>query len=216
MADKEQVKPLSSPYRLRSDEEEPIPVPLFDLQHRRYILCFGCFAATLLIVVTVILVLFFTVLHIKDPVMRINEFTIQGFELFNSTTIRPDVNVTLSAELSVKNPNAVSLKFDDTTTSVYYGGVLVGQAKTVLGKAKARRTVRVDVAVDIDERKMVAVPSLRSDLGSSVLTLSSSTRIVGKVKILNKDKFVAVAMNCTMTYNVTNQAIQQERRCKRV
>ncbi|GMY30436.1 late embryogenesis abundant protein At1g64065-like [Fagus crenata] len=211
MAEREQVKPLAPAgyHTSRSDEEEILSNQL-KLKQRKYIKCCGCFTALLLILAVLIIVLAFTVFHIRDPMVRINALRIQNLELANGT-VRQDVNITLIAGVSVKNPNAASFIYSNSTTTIYYHGVMVGEARIPSGKAKARHTMSMNITVDIIPSKVLAVPSLKSDLFSGGLNMSSHTKMRGQVKILNiAKKNVVVNINCTMTYNFSSQAIQDQ------
>ncbi|CAI9094197.1 OLC1v1029891C1 [Oldenlandia corymbosa var. corymbosa] len=178
----------------------------------------GCITALLLILAVVALVLKFTVLHIKDPVLKVNSVTIQGLKVggaLGSNPLLPGTNLTLISDVSVKNPNFASFKFDNTTTSVYYGGKIVGEALTPAGIAKARKTVRLNVTVDVLVDQIWTVPRLGSDLLAGVLPVSSYTKISGKVKILKiVKKGVVVRMNCTMNIDIRSQSITDQN-CKR-
>ncbi|XVE57972.1 hypothetical protein DITRI_Ditri04bG0132300 [Diplodiscus trichospermus] len=204
MAEHEQVKPLApAAFQTRSDDEEALSTEL-NLKKRKYIQCCGCITALLLIQAVVILVLFFTVFRIHDPKIRMNSVTIQRLELLPNGSLRIDVNVTLLADVSVKNPNVATFKFNNSTTLVYYGGRVVGEGIHLQGKAKARRTLRRNVTVEILPEELLAVPSLTKDIASGAFNISSYTRISGRVKILNIiKKNVVVKFNCSMTYRLS-------------
>ncbi|KAG6788273.1 hypothetical protein POTOM_004335 [Populus tomentosa] len=209
MAETEQAKPLApAAFRIRSVEEEDTP-PLSKTHRRNCIKCCGCITAILLILATTIVVLVLTVFQVDDPVIKMNNVSVQRLELAKGT-LRTDVNVTLLADVSVKNPNAAAFKFNNGATTVYCGGVMVGEATTPPGKAKARRTLHMNVTVDLIPNRLLGVPSLMSDMVSvGKLTMSSNTVIRGKVRILRIiKKYLVVRVNCTMTYNFTSQAIQ--------
>ncbi|KAJ6933682.1 hypothetical protein NC651_008930 [Populus alba x Populus x berolinensis] len=208
MAETEQVKPLApAAFQIRSDAEETMPVQL-KTRRRNCINCCGCITAMLLIVAVTVLVLALTVFHIKDPVIKMNRVLVQRLELAHGT-LRKDVNVTLLAEVAVKNPNAASFKFKKGTTTIYYGGAVVGEANTPPGTAKARRTLHMNVTVDLIPAKLLAVPRFSSDIRSAgALNLTSSTIISGKVRILRTfKKYIVVGVNCTVTYNLASREI---------
>ncbi|KAL0015900.1 hypothetical protein SO802_002969 [Lithocarpus litseifolius] len=210
MAEREQIKPLApTGYQTSSSGEEKILPKHKKFHHRKCIKCFGCFTALLLIIAVIMLVLAFTVFHIRDPMARMNALTLTNLKLSNGT-LRQDVNVTLIADVSVKNPNAATFRYDNSTTTIYYHGAVVGEARIPSGKAKAWRTVRMNMTVDIIPSKVLAVQNINSDLISGQLNVSSYTKITGRVKVLNiVNKHVVVAMNCNMTYNILSQGIQQ-------
>ncbi|KAF8380147.1 hypothetical protein HHK36_027630 [Tetracentron sinense] len=216
MAERDQVKPLApAGYQLSSDEDDATMLSK-KLQRRKYIKCCGCIMALMLIQAVTIIILAFTVFRIKDPVIKMNGVQVEQLELINGTTIpRPGVNMTLTADVSVKNPNVASFKFSNTTTTLYYRGTVVGEARNPPGKAKARRTLRMNITVEIIPDRLMNNPNLKSDVDSKILTMSSYTRIGGRVKIMKIiKKHVIVKMNCTISVNITSQAIQ-EQKCKR-
>ncbi|KAJ9148000.1 hypothetical protein P3X46_030099 [Hevea brasiliensis] len=209
----EQAKPLAaSAFQSLSDEEEALSTQL-KLHQRKCIKCCGCFIAFLLILAVTVLVLFFTVFHIKDPVVRMNTLTLDLEPLLlpnGSFSFRTDANVTLLADISLKNPNFASFKFNNGTTTVLYGGTVVGEARTPSEKAKARRTIHMNVTVNMIPEKILEVASWVKDAISGSLTVSTSTVIDGKVKILNIiKKHLAVEVNCTIKYHFLSQEIQE-------
>ncbi|XVF52996.1 hypothetical protein PTKIN_Ptkin05aG0062800 [Pterospermum kingtungense] len=207
MAEQEQIKPLASvASQAGSDVDEEALSRQLNLKQRKYIQCCGCISAILLIQAVVVLVLFFTVFRIQDPMIRLNAITIQNPESLTIENFRRGVNVTLLADVSVKNPNAAAFKFHNSTTVIYYRGRVVGEGSNLQGKAKARRTLRRNVTVEIVPEKIMGVSSLESDIITyRALNISSYTRISGRVKIMNiVKKKVVVEFNCSMTYRILN------------
>ncbi|KZV37406.1 hypothetical protein F511_01274 [Dorcoceras hygrometricum] len=215
MESSEQVHPLApaSGRYTGSDDQEAAAVP--KTNRRRCIKCCGTITVLLLIQAIVIVILIFTVFKVKDPVIRMNGVTIDRLELINGTTTpRPGSNITLTADVSVKNSNFASFNYQNTTTTLFYRGVVIGEARGPSGKAKARRTMRMNVTVDVITDRILSQPDLNSDYSSGLLTIGSYTSVGGRVKMIFVKKHVTVRMNCSMTVNVTSQAIQNQR-CKR-
>ncbi|KAF5946269.1 hypothetical protein HYC85_016497 [Camellia sinensis] len=217
MADKEQVRPLApASIRPRSDDEETA-LYLKKAHRTKCIKCCGCIAALFVILVIVLIILIFTVFKVKDPIIKMNSVKVNKLDLITGTmTPRPGSNMSLTADVSVKNPNVASFKYSNTTTALYYRGTEIGEARGPPGQAKARRTMRMNVTVDIIMDRLTSNPNLQSDLNSSgLLSMKSFTRVGGRVKILKIiKKHVIVKMNCTMFINLTSQGIQ-EMNCKR-
>lgn len=170
--------------------------------------------AILVILVTAIIVLRFTVFRVKDPVIKMNGVTITKLELSNGTTPKPGVNITLIADVSVKNPNVASFKYFNTTTTLYYDRQIVGEARNGPGLARARRTMRMNVTVDIIPDRMMANPNLNADVSSGILSMTTYTRVPGRMKIAIVKRNIIVKMNCSITLNITSQQIQTQK-CKR-
>uniref|UniRef100_A0A2N9FPQ3 Late embryogenesis abundant protein LEA-2 subgroup domain-containing protein n=1 Tax=Fagus sylvatica TaxID=28930 RepID=A0A2N9FPQ3_FAGSY len=143
MLEKEQVRPLASATdRPRSDDDEAA-LHKQKLKRRRCIKCCGSIAALMLLQAIVVIILIFTVFRVKDPIIKMNGITITKLELINNnTTPKPGVNMSLTADVSVKNPNVASFKYSNTTTTLFYYGTVVGEARGPPGKAKPNKEDR--------------------------------------------------------------------------
>ncbi|KAL1569130.1 hypothetical protein AAHA92_00642 [Salvia divinorum] len=215
---KEQVKPLApAAHRVDIDDYDrsnAFPDELGpQLCHRRQrcIKLCGCSAAILLIALTVVLVLMFTVLHVKDPSLKMNSVTVEGVtELDGTSGFRSGRNLTFNFGLELKNPNVASYWFGNTATFLYYDGSPVGEAVGPSGEARARKRLRVDVRVGVLVDKIMEVERLKGDLSVGILSISSYMKISGKVKITQaiKKNLVIAKLNCTMNLIVRTQGIQ--------
>ncbi|XP_061349924.1 late embryogenesis abundant protein At1g64065 [Gastrolobium bilobum] len=211
MAENEQVRPLA---QVR-DHDDETTLHLQKLGRRKFIKRCACPLAFLLLLAIVIIALIFTVFRIKDPIIKMNGVKVTKLELVNSITPKPGVNMSLIADISVKNPNVASFRYSNTTTTLYYHGIMVGEARGPPGRAKARRTIRMNVTVDVITDRIMSSPDLTTELGSGLLTMNSFSRVPGRVKILNLfKKHIVVKMNCTTTFNISTRAIE-EQNCKR-
>ncbi|XP_054823169.1 late embryogenesis abundant protein At1g64065-like [Prosopis cineraria] len=212
MAEREQVKPLapSSFTHFSSGDVEHHPAifandPL-KFRRRKYVQCCGCVTAIVLIIVVAFLIFSFTVYNVKEPQLSLN-----GVTLLNSPLSR-EANKTLIADVSVKNPNVFTFRFGSSSTVIYYNGTGIGEGSTPPGKARGRKTLRLNVTVEIMTEKLMENPSLRSDLiRENAMNISSYTRVGGIVKVLNLIKRkVEVRMNCTLVYNISSKSTHGE------
>lgn len=212
----EQVRPLApASDQARSDDFGPDSPVKNSNRNRRCLKCCGCITAFLLIQAVVIIVLIFTVFRVRDPRIDLNRVVITRLELVNGSIPKPGVNVSLIADVSVKNPNFASFKYSNTTTSLHYHGTVVGEAHGPPGRARPRRTTHMNITVDIIPDRLMSSPNLTTDLKSGVLPMSSDSRIPGRVKMLKIiKKHVIVKMTCTIAVNISSQTIQ-EQKCKR-
>ncbi|XP_062090551.1 uncharacterized protein LOC133796878 [Humulus lupulus] len=215
MVEREQARPLAPAADRPSSDDDDVAAHLKKTRRRKLIKCCCFITAVLLILAVVIIILIFTVFRIKDPVIKMNKITVTRLDLVNNTTPKAGSNMSLTADVSVKNPNVASFKYSNTTTTLYYHGMVVGEARGPPGRARPRRTMRMNITVDIIMGRIMSSPNLVADVGSGLLAMSSYSRIPGRVKMLNIIKrHVVVMMNCTMTVNISGQTIQ-EQKCKR-
>ncbi|XP_027344427.1 uncharacterized protein LOC113856673 [Abrus precatorius] len=211
----EQFKPLapfiSSTHHFSRQEDQNISQQKI-IRAKKFIRCCGCVTALLVISVVIILVLGFTVYNVKEPEVRMNGVTLLNGSFADGATN----NITLLADVSVKNTNDFTFRFGNANTTVYYDGMGIGKGFSPPGKAKARRTIRFNVTMQIVTQKLLAVPSSMIDLKDQALNLSSYTMIDGKVKILNLFmRKVEVELNCTVQYNITTGFISNGDNCLR-
>ncbi|KAK9672595.1 hypothetical protein RND81_12G110900 [Saponaria officinalis] len=171
-----------------------------------------CLLGTLLTITTLIIILIFTVFKVKNPIMTLNKIQLRTGKASGLDFV-PGSNITMTVDATVKNPNMGAFNFSNTTSSIFYDGVMVGRAHGPPGRAPARRSIRMNITAEIIAASLVKAPNLISDLGSGVFTMDSYTRAPGIVKLIVVKKSVVVEMNCTVTFNITSQEIQHQQ-CK--
>ncbi|KAL3619224.1 hypothetical protein CASFOL_036794 [Castilleja foliolosa] len=213
----EQVKHLAPAFhRLDKEQTDAFPVDFMTRRNRRCIKWGGCFLSILSIVLTVLLVLMFTVFHVKDPSININYVSIQG--LSNRTAdidLDRGFNITIEADVSIKNPNVASFKFSNMSMSVHYDGSIVGETRGSSGEVRARKTLRVSLSIELRADEMLEVGRLESDLSAGIMPISSYMWISGDVKISDEIKrSFFVRTYCTMNVNISSQRIQDQK-CRR-
>ncbi|XP_068664579.1 late embryogenesis abundant protein At1g64065-like [Aristolochia californica] len=217
MGSKEDVRPLAPTHvngdRDRGssdihDEEARWTSSRKGLRRRRCILFCGCCVSTILILAILILVLALTVFKVKDPEIKLNSVYLDRLSLGTSSSL----NFSVTADISVKNPNSASFKFGNSTTFLSYRGETVGEAKTPAGKAKARRTLRMNVTVDVRADRLLGNSGqLARDLISDTLPVNAYTKLGGRVNLLNVFKrHVDVIMNCSITVSISTTSIEDQ------
>ncbi|XWS61252.1 hypothetical protein CRYUN_Cryun07bG0109900 [Craigia yunnanensis] len=169
------------------------------------------YAAAFAIFQTIVILVFsLTVMRIKTPKFRIRSITVEDLTYtYTSTPNSPSFNVKFNAEVVVKNTIFGHFKFENTTISFDYGGVQVGEAFVAKGRAKARSTKKMNVTVDLNSNNILANSNLESDISSGILTLTSHSKLSGKVhlmKLIKKKK--SAGMNCILTVDLVSRAIQ--------
>ncbi|KAG1367736.1 putative Late embryogenesis abundant protein [Cocos nucifera] len=216
--EKDQVKPLSAPspavIPINSDEEGGATGrrSAHYLRKRRCALwCCGCCGLTIVVLGILILILSLTVFKVKDPTLTMNSITLSAIDaglLMGSNPV--SLNATLTADISIKNPNVASFKFDNSTTEFYYHEVTVGVAYAPDGKVSAHRTVRMNVTVDVlvDQVVMRTNGTLGLITGTE-LNLTSHTDLNGRVNVLGIYKRdIYVKMNCSMNLEISASSQQ--------
>ncbi|KAL5551862.1 hypothetical protein UlMin_002038 [Ulmus minor] len=165
--------------------------------------CYGYILAFVVFQIAVILIFSLTVMRVKTPSLRLTSVTLRNLN-YNTTSF----DMTLVAQIAVKNKNFGHFRFDNSTVNVTYGGVIVGDGDIVKARAKARKTRRMNVTIELSSNGVSDDTKLRNDLSSGNLTLSSLASVRGKVTIMKVMKKRKTAnMNCTMIVNLPSQTV---------
>ncbi|KAF5478178.1 hypothetical protein F2P56_004761 [Juglans regia] len=172
--------------------------------------CFAYIIAGVVFQTIIILVFALTVMRIKTPSARLRSVTVDNLNY--SASGSPFFSMTLNAEIAVKNKNFGHFKFDHSTANVSYNGnAVVGYGDIIKGRAKARKTKKMTVTIDvtsINTGVSVDTAKLSNELNSGNVTLTSLARLRGKVtlmKVMKKKK--TAEMNCTMTVDLKSKAV---------
>ncbi|KAK9920174.1 hypothetical protein M0R45_028733 [Rubus argutus] len=164
-----------------------------------------CLAATVAVgvIVLILVVLCLTVFKAKDPETTVNSVVLRNFQAdFNIPKVSVDVNVTLDVDLSVKNPNKVGFKYTNSTASLNYRSVLVGQVPIGAGEISSDQTKPMDVTLTImADRFLGKTSELLSDVAAGTIPFNTVTKISGKVTILGIFK-VHVVSTTSCDFNV--------------
>ncbi|XP_062221195.1 uncharacterized protein LOC133920607 [Phragmites australis] len=182
----------------------------------------ACSIASIVIAVTMLAVTL-TVYRVREPVMTMNSISLKdlgaagppgGLALVPSSSPR----LTVVADVSVKNPNAASLRYGPTETSVYYGAQRVGEAAGPPGTARARRTVRLNVTVDVAVGALLGDPGFLGDVAAGAVAVTTATRVRGRVAVLGGvvHRRVVLEMNCTATIAIADMSIRNQSCLQRV
>ncbi|KAB2608703.1 hypothetical protein D8674_011871 [Pyrus ussuriensis x Pyrus communis] len=170
-----------------------------------------CFAYIAIFVVFQIIVLAIfgaTVMKIKTPNVRLRSVTVQSLDYSSSGSNSPFFNMTLIAEVSVRNKNFGHFKFDPTKANVTFGGVIVGQGDIIKARAKARKTKRMNVTIEVNSDGISDGAKLGTEVSSGNVTLSTLASVRGKVTLMKMMKKRKTAhMNCSMVVNLPNQLV---------
>ncbi|KAL6616024.1 hypothetical protein ACP70R_038294 [Stipagrostis hirtigluma subsp. patula] len=172
------------------------------LRRRRCALwCCGCCATTVVVLGIVILVLALTVFKVKDPELTMNRVTLEGIDGDLGTARHPvSVNATLTADVSIRNPNVASFRFARSETDFYYAGETVGVAYAPDGEVGADRTVRMNVTLDVLADRISPNVNATDLIFGQDYNLTSYTEITGRVNVLGIYKRdLDIKMNCSIT-----------------
>ncbi|KAF7826109.1 late embryogenesis abundant protein [Senna tora] len=176
---------------------------------RRRLKCCGCVTIFLLLLIILIIILIFTVFKVKDPKIKMNGIEVTNLDLNVNSRLQIRANMSLVADMSIKNPNAASFKFGNTTTTIYYHDTAVAEVRGPPGRAKARGTARMNVTVDVMADRLVGSSDFLREVSGGSLMMNSYSVVPGRVNVMNiVKKHVVVKMNCTITIDISTKSIK--------
>ncbi|PIN01556.1 hypothetical protein CDL12_25931 [Handroanthus impetiginosus] len=173
--------------------------------------CLAYVAAFVVFQTAIILIFALTVMKVRSPKIRFNVIAVESFSSNNSTT--SSINMRLLAQVDIKNTNFGHFKYNNSTLTVLYDGVPLGEVVIPQGRAKARKTRRFNVAVDLSSERLSGNGNnLGNDINSGILRLRSEGRVSGKVhlmKIIKRNK--SGVMNCDWSINLGTRQVENLR-----
>nr|GMC97706.1 Harpin-induced 1, putative [Ipomoea batatas] len=136
--------------------------------------------ALILLLVIIIIILAFTVFKAKKPVTTVDSVSLADLDLtFDILRLAVRLNLTLDADVSVRNPNHVGFKYENSSVLLKYRGEDVGDAPIPAGKIGAGQTVPMNISLTIMADRLLTNNQLFTDVRAGTIPLSTFTRISG-------------------------------------
>jgi len=205
MAEKEQQPGHNSAAPYNYGRADPEARSTKELRRKKRIKIAAYVVAFVVFQSIVIAIFALTVLKVKTPRFRVRSATFDTFSVTGTS-----MDVTMNAQLGVKNTNFGPYKYDNSTVIFYYRGAQVGTAFVPKSKANFKSTKKLNVVVSLSSTSS----ELASDSAAGIVPLSSEARLTGKVELmLIMKKKKATNMNCTMELNIPTRQLQNVK-CK--
>ncbi|XP_047307013.1 uncharacterized protein LOC124910419 [Impatiens glandulifera] len=167
-------------------------------------ICLGIVLAILAIAI-IILVLSLTYFKAKHPITRVNSINLKDVDFSIDLRLQVHINISIDANLSLKNPNKVGFEYSNSTSYLNYRGIVVGEVPIPAGKILAGKTTDLNLTLTLLADRLLSNSQLYSDVMSSSLPLNLNTRISGKVRILFVKIQVVSNTDCNLNVNVLNK-----------
>jgi hypothetical protein len=208
------VYPASSAYDAEAEADAAGSRSTPYIRKRRCALCCGgCCVTTIVVIGVIILVLALTVFKVKQPRLTVNNVWLTAISAGpgSSPGIPVATNATLTADVSIKNPNAAAFKFSQTETDVYYRGQTVSVAYAPAGRVGAHGSVRMNVTVDLLADRLARVMNGTGLVFGQEYDLDTYTDINGTVNVLGIiKKDIEIKLNCSVVVEVGGAAAALE------
>lgn len=177
--------------------------------------CGGAAVVSALTAATV-LTLSLTVLRVRDPTLSMESVTVRRFSVrFDAAhPARPlRINLTLSGDIVIRNPNYESMRFGASATEIFVEGAAdpgpVGVGRAPAGEVPARGASRVEADVDMLVDRVPPTVVAQVLFGGGEVRLDTRTAVDGRVSLLGGlygRRTVRVAMRCRVALRVSAAA----------
>ncbi|KAK8967545.1 hypothetical protein KSP40_PGU011037 [Platanthera guangdongensis] len=128
--------------------------------------CYIASTIILIIFIVIVVILCFTIFKPKQPEIGATPVSLTNIKF----TLAPNITLSLSlrTDVALRNPNYAGFKYKNSTTYVYYGGNLVGDAAIREGIVAARSTKRIGTVVTIRADEVIESAEFLADIMGSL------------------------------------------------
>lgn len=200
-------KMTMSPTSVEEQKLKPEKVPLH--KRRKCRICCGVCLVVWILLAIVAVVLSLTIFKFRDPRVSLVNAKLQNVTFnLDMLTLSALLNISISADVRVDNPNYYDFKYTNSTIDMKYHVDEVGVVNLGAGTIRSRKTVDLPAVIKV-EAISLAVNSLQ-DLSSNVATLDLDTVMRGRVNLAKiYKKHVTAILNCTLDIFISNQTLKQ-------
>ncbi|XP_074313815.1 uncharacterized protein LOC141649011 [Silene latifolia] len=180
-----------------------------DKRNKRGRRCCYIIISVIILIIILLAVLGATVFRAKRPTTTVNSVTLRNLDVsFDALQLNVHINVSLFANISVKNPNIVGIKYTDSSAFLDYRGQVVGQAPIPAGHISAGQTAILNLTLTVmADRFLSNSKEVISDVLSGSIPLSTRTRIQGKVTVFLFKIHVVSDANCNLNVSVATKSL---------
>ncbi|KAL0393604.1 UNVERIFIED_CONTAM: hypothetical protein Slati_4326600 [Sesamum latifolium] len=157
---------------------------------------------------TALLIFGLVMLRIKTPTLQLSSAAVKDLH-YEPTSL----NVTVVAEVRLRNMNFGRFKFRGGNTTFLYENATVGVTGIYDGRVGSREKREMNVSVKVmastDRQLSENSMDFSRDVDSGLIKLRSFAKLKGEVRVVKIiNRHTAAVMDCTMALNLTGQEIQ--------
>lgn len=199
----------------QQDHEEEEQVVLIPHRKRRSccVIAIGVVLLLLLVLVTVSVILAFTLFKTKEPKAHLVSATLEGISPgLTFPAIDIQLNVTLDLKILVENRNHASFKHQEGKSVLLYRGKQVGDTDIYPGVIAARGSTTLPCRLTLEADKLASnVTSFLGDLMGGQISLETVTLLPGKVSFFGIiKKHIVAKSSCQFTFGFPDLKIKSQ------
>lgn len=177
-----------------------------------------CICVTLLILLLIFvvpLVLGLTLFKPKRPITTIDSVAVDRLQAsVDVLNLKVVLNLTLSVDLSLKNPNRVGFSFGNASALLNYGGKLIGEAPLPASRVGPENTLPMNITLTLMADRLLTDTQIINDVMSGSIPINTFVKVAGKVRVLKIFKIkVKSSSSCDIVISVANRNVTSQH-CK--
>lgn len=154
-----------------------------------------------------LLILVFAVFKARDPHVWVNGVKLAELNITYGTLV-PHVQLRLDLNLTVHNPNRANYNYNNGSSILYYQEIEVGHADIPAGRLSAGETKAQRVTLNVQADKFLRGSNITKDYIAGVIPVSATTKISGRVNVLNIYKRHGVSYSwCSISVFIANATL---------
>jgi len=183
------------------------PMPLY--KRRKCQVCCGVCLVILISLAVVAIALSQTIFKFRDPKMTMEHVRLQNISLnFDLASISTVLNVSVSADVRVQNPNYYEFRYSDSRMTMLYHNEEVGVIELGAGTIRSRKTVDLPAVVTVQAVRLLF--NALQDIASNVATFNVNAVLSGRVNVASIiKKHVTAIANCTVDVILSNSTLSR-------
>ncbi|KAJ0247029.1 LEA_2 domain-containing protein [Hirschfeldia incana] len=184
-------------------------------KRNRRLICICVTLLILLLIFIVLLVLGLTLFKPKRPITTIDSVAVDRLQAsVDVLNLKVVLNLTLSVDISLKNPNRVGFSFGNSSALLNYGGKLIGEAPLPASRLGAEKTLPMNITLTLMADRLLTDTQIINDVMSGSIPVNTFVRVAGKVSVLKIFKIkVQSSSSCDIVISVANRNVTSQR-CK--
>ncbi|KAK1426735.1 hypothetical protein QVD17_15414 [Tagetes erecta] len=180
-------------------------------KRRRCIIIWSSIIGVILTIALIILILSLTVFKAKKPVITVNSVALQDLDFsINPLLLRVSLNLSLALGVTVKNPNKVSISYQNSSATLRYRGKDIGDVPIPAGKIGSDGTERLNLTVTIFADRLVTDTEIYGDILGGNLPISTYTRIKARVRVVVFRVHVTSTSSCDVNIDIRNRSVANQ------
>ncbi|KAL0328530.1 UNVERIFIED_CONTAM: hypothetical protein Scaly_2285600 [Sesamum calycinum] len=151
-----------------------------------------------------------TVFKPKHPITTVDSIAVSDLHFsIDVAELRVHLNVTLNANVTVKNPNRLDFTYANSSAFLIYRGKEVGEAAIPAGEIGGGAAQSLNLNLTLMADRLLSDSDFYSDVISGTLPLQTNVKLPGKLRLLIDISIVSYA-SCDLEIHLASRSLDQK------